>query len=84
MIYQKKSIPVLVLRLADGKYRVTDIFGKVEELPPEDFARYVEMKSTSAPEASKAENVKELAQEITNAILVSDTDYAIDLLQRLL
>ena len=46
MVYRHKPIAVTVLRLPNNNLRVVDIYGKIDELTPKDFAKYYTTKLT--------------------------------------
>ena len=83
MIYQKKAIPDLILRLPSGSFKITDIFGKVEELTEFDFNRYVESAdmSTSSPVSGIT---KQNLQDIKDILEAGDVESALNTIDSLL
>jgi hypothetical protein len=82
MMYKKKAIPVLTLKLPDGKFKITDIYGKVEELTALEFQRYVESVDTTSP--TIPDIVKEGVRRIHEALLSEDTEEALKITESLL
>jgi hypothetical protein len=83
MIYKKKSLAVLVLKLPNGNFRTTDIFGKIEEYTPADFSKYVDaIVSTSAEIKDSA--IKESLQTIHALLLSENTAEAIQMIETFL
>ena len=82
MIYQKKAIPVLILRLPSGSFKITDIFGKVEELTEFDFNRYIE--SVAIPTSSPTSLTKQNLQDIRDTLEAGDVESALNTIDSLL
>jgi hypothetical protein len=81
MIYTKKPVPVLVMKLSDGNFMITDRFNKKETLSKEEFYRYVESKVTEVPAALS--NVKTTAAQAVDLLNNDDVAGAIALLEQL-
>ena len=82
MIYRKKAIPVLILKLPSGKFKITDMFGKVEELTEQDFNRYIEFVVTLT--TSPAPITKKNLQDIKDILESGDVESALNTIDSLL
>ena len=82
MIYRKKAIPVLILKLPSGNYKITDMFGKVEELTEQDFNRYIEY--VTSPTSSPALITKRGLQDIRDTLEAGDIESALNTIDSLL
>jgi hypothetical protein len=79
MVYKKKEISVLVLKLPNGNFRITDLFGKQEELSPQDFSRYIISEVSTSPAPSI--NMSDILNDIREALLDGDVQSALQLIE---
>lgn len=82
MIHNKKALTVRVLKTPDGKFNVTDPFGKVEVMSLEDFTKYVERSKPVAPETLNT-NVKNTIVSALAFLHHGEVEEAIELLEQL-
>ncbi len=82
MVYRKKALTVLVLKLPNGRFRITDIFGHIEEVSSEDFSKYYEAVLTEVTPPD--ETLKKNLEDIYTLVLSGNTEEALQLIQTLL